>query len=216
MMETTTSTEVNRVPQALPPQPDRADSNRRSGDVTWFLSAWSHGDRQAFDRLIPLVYPQLHRMAQRYWSGQRPGHTLQPTALIHEAYLKLVEHPSRTFESRGHFFAVAALAMRQVLVNYAEAALALKRGGGLCAVPLEEADPAYLAEAREVLDLNDALKRLREVYPRKARVVELRYFGGLSVEETAEALGIATITVTRDWQAARGWLAREMGALEAA
>jgi len=183
-----------------------------SGDVTRLLSAWTNGDQQALDGLMPLVYGELHRIARRCWSSQNQGHTLQPTALIHEAYLKLVSQGQRTFQSRAHFFAVASIAMRQVLVNHAEANLAEKRGGGKETVSLDDIDPALRQEAKEVLALHEALKELDRIDPRKSRVVELRYFGGLSIEETAEALGVSTITVTRDFQAARAWLARELGA----
>lgn len=176
------------------------------------LSTWNTGDPHALDHLMPLVYGELRRIARRCWSGQQSGHTLQPTVLIHEAYLKLAGQREKTFQSRGHFFAVASIAMRQVLVNYAEAALTAKRGGGEVTVPLEEAETASCQEAREVLALHEALEQLNKWDPRKSRVVELRYFGGLSIEETAEALGVSTITVTRDWQAARAWLARELGA----
>ena len=186
-----------------------------SGDVTRLLSAWTNGDQQALDGLMPLVYSELHRIARRCWSSQPQGHTLQPTALIHEAYLKLVNQGQRTFQSRAHFFAVASIAMRQVLVNHAEANLAEKRGGGKETISLEDIDPALRQEAKEVLALHEALKELDRIDPRKSRVVELRYFGGLSIEETAEALGVSTITVTRDFQAARAWLARELGAGDA-
>lgn len=182
-----------------------------TGDVTRLLSAWTGGDQQALDDLMPLVYRELHRIARRCWGAQAADHTLQPTALIHEAYLKLVSQGERTFQSRAHFFALASMAMRQVLVNHAEARLAEKRGGGKETVPLEEVEPVR-QEAREVLALHEALKALEKLDPRKSRVVELRYFGGLSIEETAEALGVSTITVTRDFQAARAWLARELGA----
>jgi RNA polymerase sigma factor (TIGR02999 family) len=181
-----------------------------SDNVTKLLSAWTEGDQQALDELMPLVYGELHRIAKRCWGGQRPDHTLQPTVLIHEAYLKLVGQGERTFNSRSHFFAVASMAMRQVLVNHAEASLAGKRGGGKPTIPLEEAETAVQKEAAEVLALNEALQRLNVLDPRKSRVVELRYFAGLSIEETAEALGVSAITVTRDWQAARAWLAREL------
>lgn len=181
-----------------------------SDNVTRLLSAWTEGDQQALDELMPLVYGELHRIARRYWGGQRPDHTLQPTVLIHEAYLKLVGRGEQTFQNRGHFFAVASMAMRQVLVNHAEASLAGKRGGGKQTIPLEEAETAVRKEAEEVLALHQALGRLNELDSRKSRVVELRYFGGLSIEETAEALGVSGITVTRDWQAARAWLAREL------
>jgi RNA polymerase sigma factor (TIGR02999 family) len=183
-----------------------------SGDVTRLLSAWTNGDQQALDELMPLVYGELHRIARRCWRGQPQGHTLQPTALIHEAYLKLVSQGQRTFHSRAHFFALSSMAMRQVLVNHAEASLAEKRGGGKGTVSFDDIEPALRQEAKEVLALHDALKDLDKIDPRKSCVVELRYFGGLSIEETAEALGVSTVTVTRDFQAARAWLARELGA----
>jgi RNA polymerase sigma factor (TIGR02999 family) len=144
-------------------------------------------------------------------SGQPPGHTLQPTALIHEAFVKLIGGGEKNFQNRTHFFAVASMAMRQVLVNHANARLTRKRGGGAVNVSIEDGEAAVQREATNVLALDDALKTLHVTDPRKSRVVELRYFGGLSIEETSEALGISTVTVTRDWQAARAWLARELG-----
>ena|ERR1035438_3662141 len=182
------------------------------GDITRLLSAWTEGDARALEDLIPLVYHELHRIARRHWSGQPEGHTLQPTALIHEAYLKLVGQGEKSFENRTHFFALASMAMRQVLVNHAETRLAGKRGGGVGKVSMEGIDVAVEQEAKEVLALHDALNTLHATDPRKSRVVKLRYFGGLSIEETAEALGVSTVTVTRDWQTARAWLAREIGA----
>lgn len=183
-----------------------------NGDVTRLLTAWSDGDKQALEELIPLVYAELHRIARRCWSGQSADHTLQPTVLIHEAYLKLASQSEKSFDNRAQFFALASMAMRQVLVNHAKARLTEKRGGKQVTVSVDDIEPAQQREAREVLSLNDALKTLETFDPRKSRVVELRYFGGLSIEETAEALNISTITVTRDWQAARAWLARELGA----
>jgi RNA polymerase sigma-70 factor (ECF subfamily) len=183
-----------------------------TGDITRLLLAWTEGDQQALQELMPLVYHELHRIAQHHWSGQPPGHTLQPTALIHEAYLKLINQGEKSFQSRTHFFALASMAMRQVLVNHAEARLTRKRGGGIVNVPMEDADEAAVyREATDVVALYDALKRLETVDARKSRVVELRYFGGLSIEETAEALSVSPVTVTRDWQTARAWLARELG-----
>lgn len=187
-----------------------------SDNLTKLLDDWSSGDQQALERLMPLVYAELHRIARRTWSKQQPGHTLQPTILIHEAYLKLVGQKERAFQNRTHFYAVAAMAMRQVLVNHAEARLSAKRGGGKNTVPLDEVQAASLKEAKDVLSLHEALRRLSDLDPRKSQVVELRYFGGLSIEETAEALGVSTITVTRDWQTARAWLARELGATPSA
>lgn len=181
------------------------------GEVTRLLSAWSSGDAHALDELMPLVYAELHKLARYHWNSQPKGHTLQPTALIHEAYLKLVNQGEKSFESKKQFFGLASAAMRQILVNHAETNMAQKRGGGQEHVSLSDVDFAVRQEAKEVLALHEALSALQALDPRKASVVEMRYFGGLSIEETAEVLGISTITVTRDWQAARAWLAREMG-----
>jgi RNA polymerase sigma factor (TIGR02999 family) len=196
----------------MPKSPGADDGRDGSADnLTLLLKSWAKGDEAALDRLMPLAYSELHRIAQQRWRGQQPGHTLQPTVLVHEAYLKLIGQGQRTFENRVHFFAVMSMAMRQVLVNHAEASLAAKRGGGKANVPLEEAEAATLREATEVLNLHEALKLLAQVNPRQSRVVELRYFGGLSIEEAAEVLGVSTVTVTRDWHMARAWLARELG-----
>jgi len=182
-----------------------------AGNVTLLLSAWADGDEGALRELMPLVCHELRRIAQHHMSGQPPGHTLQPTALIHEAFVKLIGGGEKNFRNRTHFFAVASMAMRQVLVNHANARLARKRGGGAVNVSIDDGEAAVQREATNVLALDDALKTLHVTDPRKSRVVELRYFGGLSIEETSEALGISTVTVTRDWQAARAWLARELG-----
>ena len=182
-----------------------------AGNVTLLLSAWADGDEGALRELMPLVYHELRRIAQHHMSGQPPGHTLQPTALIHEAFVKLIGGGEKNFRNRTHFFAVASMAMRQVLVNHANARLTRKRGGGAVNVSIDDEEAAVQREATNVLALDDALKTLHVMDPRKSRVVELRYFGGLSIEETSEALGISTVTVTRDWQAARAWLARELG-----
>lgn len=192
--------------------PDAGDGLEGNADnLTVLLKSWARGEDGALDRLMPLAYRELHRIAQQRWRSQQPGHTLQPTALIHEAYLKLMGHGQRTFENRVHFFAVMSMAMRQVLVNHAESSLAAKRGGGNVNVPLEEAEAAALREATEVLNLHEALKLLAQVNARQSRVVELRYFGGFSIEEAAEVLGVSAVTVTRDWHMARAWLARELG-----
>jgi RNA polymerase sigma factor (TIGR02999 family) len=175
------------------------------------LSAWSGGDPRALDELMPHVYAELHRLARYHWSSQPKGHTLQPTALIHEAYMKLAGQGDKSFTSKNQFFALASMAMRQILVNHAEASMAQKRGGGQENVSLSDVEQAVHQEAREVMALHDALTALQALDARKAQVVEARYFGGLSIEETAEALGISPVTVTREWQAARLWLAREMG-----
>ena len=186
------------------------ESDEPAGEVTRLLGAWSDGDRQALNDLMPLVYAELHRIARRAWSGQRPGDTLQPTILIHEAYIKLIEQEKPAFQDRSHFFAVAATAMRHILVNHAKANLAAKRGGGGLNLSLDDAEPMIQREAAEVIALHEALEALHAIDPRKSRIVELRYFGGLSIEDTAKVLGISTITVNRDWRLSRAWLSREM------
>ena len=178
--------------------------------ITQLLAAWSSGDETAVDQLMPLVYGELKRIARRYMAGQPAGHTLQTTALIHEAYLKLVGHEEKRWQNRAHFFGVAAQAMRHILVDYARARHANKRGGELQAVSLNEATAAAGTQAAEIVALDDALRLLAEVAPRQSRVVELRYFGGLSVEEAAEVLKVSPETVTRDWRMAKAWLLREL------
>lgn len=180
------------------------------GEVTSLLAAWGKGDQNALNELMPLVYNELHRMARRAWRSQDQSNTLQPTVLIHEAYLRLASAESAPFQNRGHFFAVASTAMRQILVNHAKSRLAEKRGSGQVKVSLDEVQLAVHQEAAEVIALHEALERLHAFDARKSRVVEMRYFGGLSIEETAEALGISVITVNRDWRLARTWLIREM------
>ena len=160
---------------------------------------------------MPLAYQELRQIAQHHWNRQPPGHTLQPTALVHEAWLKLVGQDGRNLQNRKQFFILASMAMRQVLVNHAEARLAQKRGGDARRVPVDEAHLAVDREAREVVAVHAALQSLAAADARKGRVVELRYFGGFSIEETADALGVSAVTVTRDWQSARAWLARELG-----
>lgn len=174
------------------------------------LAAWSKGDQNALNKMMPLVYDELHRIARRAWSQQAHGHTLQPTALINEAYLKLANAENATYQDRCHFFAVACKAMRQILVNHAKSRLSEKRGGGLANVSLDDVQPAVHQEASEIVALHDALDALHAVDPRKSMIVEMRYFGGLSIEETAEAMGVSIGTVNRDWRLARSWLIREM------
>jgi RNA polymerase sigma-70 factor (ECF subfamily) len=181
-----------------------------SQDVSQLLRAWSDGDRTALDKLVPLVYDELRRMARRYMDGQKAGHTLQTTALIHEAYLKLIDQKAVHWRNRAHFFGVAAKAMRSILVDYARASHAAKRGGAAVLVSLDEAAVASDARAAELLALDDALASLAAIDQRKCQVVELRYFGGLSVEETAEVLQVSVETVARDWRLARTWLLREL------
>jgi RNA polymerase sigma-70 factor (ECF subfamily) len=181
-----------------------------TGEVTQHLKAWAGGDREALNRMMPLVYQELRKIARRVWRGQDPQNTLQPTALIHEAYVKLAA-AGVEFQDRNHFYAVASVAMRQVLVNHAQANLAGKRGGGQVRVPLDDVQASVQKESEQVLALHESLERLEKLDARKCRVVEFIYFGGFGMEETAEALGISSRTVTREWQAARVWLARDIG-----
>jgi RNA polymerase sigma factor (TIGR02999 family) len=180
------------------------------GEVTTLLAAWSDGDKSALDKMIPLVYTELHRIARRAWSQHPHGDTLQVTALINEAYLKLANAQNVAFQDRCHFFAVACTAMRQILVNHAKSRLSEKRGRGMANVSLDDVQPAVHQEAEEIVALHEALEALHAVDPRKSMVVEARYFGGLSIEETAEAMGVSVATVNRDWRLARSWLIREM------
>jgi RNA polymerase sigma-70 factor, ECF subfamily len=179
------------------------------GEVTNLLAAWGKGDPSALNKLMPLVYAELHRIARNVWQHQQ-NKTLQPTALINEAYLKLANVESASFQDRCHFFAVACTAMRQILVNHAKSRLSEKRGGGHAVVSLDEVQRAVDQEAEVIVSLHEALEALQVVDPRKSKVVEMRYFGGLSVEETAEALGVSIGTVNRDWRLARSWLIRHM------
>ena len=180
-----------------------------SQNVTQLLLAWERGDEAARDELIPLVYDVLRRIARRHLRGERAGHTLQTTALINEAYLKLVEQ-SVPWQSREHFFGIAARLMRQVLVDYARARQRLKRGGDWQQISITSAE-ASLGQAADLLALNDALETLTEVDPQRSQIVELRFFGGLTIEETACVMGISTASVERGWRAARAWLQTELG-----
>ena len=180
------------------------------GEVTTLLAAWGKGDPSALNKLMPLVYAELHRIARRVWYQHQQNNTLQPTALINEAYLKLANAESATFQDRCHFFAVASTAMRQILVNHAKSRLSGKRGAGRANVSLDDVQLAVDQEAAEIILVHEALEALQAVDPRKSKVVEMRYFGGLSIEETAEALGLSIGTVNRDWRLARSWLIREV------
>jgi len=174
----------------------------------------AQGDASAFDRLIPVVYREMKRVAARYLRDERPGHTLQPTALAHEAYLRLVGRDTPHWENRAHFLGVAARAMRQILVDHARRRRALKRGGGQ---PITVLDEALLVGGDHPIafdDLDQALQDLARLSERQSRVVELRYFGGLTIEETGEVLGVSPVTVKRDWATARAWLYRELSAGE--
>jgi len=185
-------------------------------DVTLLLHAWSRGEESALDKLVPLVYRELHRRAHRCMAGERAQHSLQTTALIHEVYLRLVGPSPVAWEDRGHFFAVAARLMRQILVDHARARRSLKRGGERRPIALDEALLVAPQPARDLVSLDDALHALAAFDERKARVVEMRFFGGLSVEETAEVLRVSPKTVLRDWKLAKAWLLREMKRGEAA
>ena len=178
--------------------------------VSQLLQRWSAGDAAALDELLPLVYDELRRMAHRYMQQQSAGHTLQTTALIHEAYLRLAGQEEKHWENRAHFFGVAAQAMRHILVDYARARHSAKRGGAARAVSLEEA--AFVSDERtgELVALDEALIELARLSPRQSRVVELRYFGGLSVTEAADLLQVSSDTVTRDWNQAKAWLYRAL------
>jgi RNA polymerase sigma-70 factor (ECF subfamily) len=182
--------------------------------VTRLLVAWRRGDAAALDRLVPLVYAELRRVAHRYMRDERPNHPLQTTALVHEAYLRLIDVTRVDWQSRTHFFAVSAQLMRRILVEAARRRHADKRGGDASHVALDEAVVPAAARAADLVALDEALEQLATLAPRKARVVELRYFGGLSVEETAAVLGISAETVGRDWRMAKLWLQRDLSATD--
>jgi RNA polymerase sigma factor (TIGR02999 family) len=177
----------------------------RSNEVTELLIDWSNGDKAAYDRLVPLVHDELHRLAHRYMSRERPGHTLQTTALVDEAYVRLVDKKVQ-WQNRGHFFAIAARVMRHILVDHARAHASQRRGGGAQKFELNEAMVMARERGAELVALDEALRQLTAFDERKARVVELRFFGGLTVNETAQVLGISSNTVDRDWSTARAWL----------
>ncbi len=183
----------------------------RPGEVTRLLLEWKGGDAAALDRLLPLVYAELRRIAARHLRHERPGHTLQPTALVHEAYLRLVSAPELEWQDRAHFFGVAARLMRQILVDHARARQRAKRGGEVRKVSLDEAPEARVTADVDLLALDEALGRLADLDPQQSRVVELRYFGGLTTEETAEVVGVSPATVKREWTLAKAWLRRELG-----
>jgi RNA polymerase sigma factor (TIGR02999 family) len=181
-----------------------------SNEVTVLLQAWSNGNKEALDRLTPLIYREVHRIARRLMAGQRPNHTLQATALVNEAYLRLVDMQQARWQDRAHFLALCARAMRQILVDHARSRDSIKRGGGQVRLVLAEGLAAGSSPEANILELDDALNRLAARDPRKSQVIELRFFGGLSVEETAEALKISPETVHRDWKLARAWLYGEL------
>jgi RNA polymerase sigma factor (TIGR02999 family) len=180
-------------------------------DITQLLVAWSNGDHAAFDRLEPAVHHELHRLASRYMAGERPGHVLQTTALLNEAYMRLVDWKDVQWQSRAHFFGLAAQVMRRILVDVARTSGRAKRGGRALHVSLTEAGDVPIAREADLLALDDALKALEQLNARHSRVVELRFFGGLSLEEVAHVLGVSVGTVRRDWSLAQAWLFRELG-----
>jgi RNA polymerase sigma-70 factor (ECF subfamily) len=179
-------------------------------DVTALLQAWSDGDRSVHDKLWPIVHDELRRLAHRQMKRERPDHTLQTNALVNEAYIRLVDWKSAQFKNRAHFFGMCARIMRQILVDYARSRGYQRRGGDAVIEPLDEAATVSPSRSEQLLALDEALARLTAIQPRKGSVVELRFFGGLSVEETAEVLGVSRLTVIRDWNFARAWLLAEM------
>jgi RNA polymerase sigma-70 factor (ECF subfamily) len=194
--------------------PDRRDSDAPPPDVTPLLLAWGNGDKAAGERLLPAIYAELHRQATRAMRRESDEHTLQATALVHEAYLRLVDQRRAEWHNRAQFFGVAAQVMRRILVDHARAQHATKRGGAMQQITLGDVVQSSSSQqddsALDVLALHDALDRLAAMDPDQARLVELRYFGGMNIEETAEALGVSPATVKREWAVARAWLRREM------
>jgi RNA polymerase sigma factor (TIGR02999 family) len=185
---------------------DMTSPSSSTAQVTQLLMAWSEGDQSALETLTPLVHKELHRLAHHYMKGERPGHTLQTTALINEAYLRLIDQKCVKFENRTQFFALAAILMRHILVDHARSRQYLKRGGDAQRVSLDQALIVCGDRDEDLVALDEALVRLAAVDERKSKVVELRFFGGLSVEETAEALDVSAVTVMREWRMAKAWL----------
>jgi RNA polymerase sigma-70 factor (ECF subfamily) len=195
-----------------PPQLPRPES---APDITGLLLAWAQGDASAAERLIPVVYDDLHRQAARAMRGEGEAHTLQATALVNEAYLRLVDQRRVEWRNRAHFFAIASTVMRRILVDHARARLTEKRGGGATQITLDDAERGRAPDDSsdvDLLALHEALERLAALDPDQARLVELRYFGGLTIEETAEAMGVSPATTKREWALARAWLRRELSA----
>jgi RNA polymerase sigma factor (TIGR02999 family) len=181
-----------------------------SANITQLLVAWGRGDQQALETLAPQVQRELHRLARHYMAGERPGHMLQATALVNEVYLKLVDWENVQWTDRAHFFGIAAGMMRRVLVDYARSSGREKRGGNAVQVSLSQADGVPLPAGTDLIAIDEALNEMERMAPRQVRVIELRYFGGLSLEETAESLRVSVGTVRRDWSLARAWLFREL------
>ncbi len=189
-------------------------SAHTSSQITNLLIDWSNGDQAALEKLVPMVERELHRLAHNYMRRENPNHTLQTTALMNEAYLKLVDQKKTHWQNRAHFFGIAAQIMRRILLNYARDQHRKKRGGKAVQISLSDVSVVYLERAAELIALDEALERLFKFDERKGRVVELKYFGGLEVEEIAEVLKISPITVSRDWKFAKAWLFREIASAE--
>ena len=185
------------------------DAETSAEDVSGLLRAWSDGDREALGRLTPIVYAELHRLARIYMKRERPGHSLQATALVNEAYMRLVDYKGMQWQNRAHFFAVSAQLMRRILVEHARRHN-LKRGGNVLHIALDEAVVAGESRDANLVLLDEAMNTLAQFDARKAQVVEMRFFGGLSVDETAEVLKVSPVTVMRDWTTAKAWLFREL------
>ena len=181
-----------------------------SENLTQLLTDWSNGDAQALEKLIPLVYRDLHRLAERYLRSESPSHTLQSTALVHEAYLRLIDQRNTRWQNRAHFFGISAQLIRRILVDHARARKAGKRGGDAAKIQIDESVAAPEQQNLDLVVLDDCLRALAEIDPQQARVVELRYFAGLTVEETAEVMRVSPTTVKREWRLARAWLHREI------
>lgn len=179
-------------------------------ELTGLLQAWSNGDQSALEKLTPLIYGELRRLARHYMAGERRDHTLQPTALVNEAFLRMIGSAGVEFRNRAHFFAISAQLMRRLLVDFARSRGYQKRGGNAVQLPLDEAVAAIPARTADLVALDDALSELAKVDPRKARVVEMRFFGGLTADETAAVLKVSPDTVARDWSLSKVWLLREL------
>jgi RNA polymerase sigma-70 factor, ECF subfamily len=192
-------------------QSDDGVGTQAAGEISTLLRAWSGGEQNALERLTPIVYEDLHRLARRYMKRERAGHSLQTTALVNEAYMRLVDYKRMQWQDRAHFFAISSTLMRRILVEHPRSHN-LKRGGAVQHVSLEEAVVVGGSRGADLVALDDALNVLAGLDPRKVQVVEMRFFGGLSVEETAEVLKVSTVTVMRDWSTAKAWLYRELAA----
>lgn len=179
-------------------------------EITQLLIAWTRGDQRARDELMPLIYNELRRLARAHLRRERVNHTLQPTALVHEAFLRLIDQSKVNWQNRAHFFGAAARLMRQILINHAEARRAAKRGGEAERISLNDVDQFTVEPGLDLVALNEAMERLEQIDPPQSRIVELRYFSGLTIEEIAEVMGISPATVKREWSTARAWLRREL------